>query len=271
MPDYSYTCKMKKIIFLVFLIGVFSPYIWAQEAPQKVALQGQILDGISKNALSGSHILNLNSVVGTTTDSEGRFRIPTAVNDTLMISYIGYQSIKLKITNDLLKGNELSISLHEQTNQISEIIVKTHQLIGVLEVDIKQVPKDKYARIHISGLPQTYEVGKPKERNFTSVSAALFQPIDFLYHTFGKKPKTLRKLKKLKEKDNLRAILEDKFDREIMLEYLQMNEQQLKELLDDCNYSEYFIQTASDLQVVEAILDCHENYKALKKGSVEPK
>lgn len=259
---------MQKSLLTFLFIAFTILSIKAQETNQTINLRGQILDGITKKALPGSHILNLNSVVGTSTNSEGRFQINTAVNDTIIISYIGYQSIKLKITNDLLKGNEVSITLHEKANEISEVTVKTHSLIGVLEIDVKQVPKDRNGRIHINGLPQTYEVGRPKEKSYTSVSAAIFQPVDFLYNMFGKKPKALRKLKKLKEKDNLREILGKKFDREIMLEYLQMNEKQLKELLDDCNYSEYFIRTASDLQVVEAILDCHENYKALKTGSL---
>jgi hypothetical protein len=259
---------MQKLLFLVLIICLTATTVSSQEKSDPVILKGQIFDGITKSPLMGSHILNLNSVTGTSTDFKGKFEIVTAVNDTLMISYIGYQSIKLKITNDLIKGNELSITLHEKANEISEVIVKTHNLIGVLEVDVKQVPKDKHTRIHINGLPQTYEVGKGTPKSLTSVGAAIFQPVDFLYNMFGKKPKALKKLKALKNKDNLREILGKKFDREIMLEYLQMNDKQLKELLDDCNYSEYFIRTASDLQVVEAILDCHENYKAFKKGSV---
>ncbi len=257
------------ITYILILLAAFTTF--AQETEDEINLKGQILDGVSKEPLGGSHILNLNSVRGTTTDFDGKFSIPNSVNDTIMISYIGYQSIKLRITNDLLKGNELSITLHEKTDEISEVTVKTHNLIGVLEVDIKQVPKDKFTRIHINGLPQTYEVGKPAEKSYTSVSAAIFHPVDFLYNKFGKKPKSLQKIKKLKEEDELREILGQKYDREVMLEYLEMNEKQLKELLEDCNYSEYFIRTASDLQVVEAILDCHENYKALKKGSLEQK
>lgn len=262
---------MKKSILFVAIFFFSFAKIWSQEVKKSVNLTGQIIESKNKEPLSGSHILNLNTVVGATTDGKGKFTIPTAVNDTIMISYIGYQTIKLRVTNDLLKGNELSISLHEKTNVIDEVTVKTHNLIGVLEIDIKQVPKDKFARIHIDGLPQTYEVGKPKEKNFTSVAAAVFQPVDFLYNMFGKKPKSLKKLKKLKEKDELRNMLSKKFDREVMLEYLEMNDAQLNELLDDCNYSGYFIVTASDLQVVEAILDCHENYKAIKKGSTERK
>ena len=131
------------------------------------------------------------------------------------------------------------------------------------------MPKDRFTRIKINGLPQTYEVGKPKAKDFSSPIAALFQPVDFLYNLFGKKPKQLKKLQKLKNEDDLRKMLAGKFDREVMMEYLQMERQELTELLTDCNYSEYFIKKASDLQMIEAVLDCYENYKALKKGKIE--
>lgn len=260
---------MLKIVTTFLFIIFISLTSFSQETKEIVDLNGVILEGESKEPLSGSHILNLNSVRGTTTNFDGQFSIPASVNDTIMISYIGYQSIKLKITNDLLRGNELSITLYEKANEISEVTVKTHNLIGVLEIDIKQVPKDKYTRIHINGLPQTYETGKATPKSYTSLGAAVFHPVDFMYNRFSKKPKSLKKLKKLKDEDELREILGQKFDREVMLEYLEMNEKQLQELLDDCNYSEYFIRTASDLQVVEAILDCHENYKALQEGSLK--
>ena len=48
-----------------------------------------------------------------------------------------------------------------------------------------------------------------------------------------------------------------------------MDSQELNDLLEDCNYSEYFIKKASDLQLIEAVLDCYENYKALKKGKID--
>jgi hypothetical protein len=260
---------MQKIALTYLFTAFLALNSYAQQTQTAVDLSGVILDGKSSEPLFGSHILNLNSVRGTTTDFDGQFSIPAVVNDTIMISYIGYQSIKLKITNDLLKGNELSITLYEKSNQISEVTVKSHKLIGVLEVDIKQVPKDNYTRIHINGLAQTYETGKKTPKSYNSIGAAVFHPVDFMYNMFGKKPKSLKKLKKLKEEDELRDILGKKFDREVMMEYLEMTGKQLEELLDDCNYSEYFIRTASDLQVVEAILDCHENYKAIQKGSLE--
>lgn len=232
-------------------------------------LKGQIIHAESKRALSAAHILNLNTVQGTITNDKGFFQLPTRANDTILVSYLGYASIKLKVTNDLLKGNELLIALYEKPEEIREVVIRSTKLIGVLEVDVKQVPKDRFTRIHINGLPQTYEVGKPKGKDYSSPIAALFQPVDFLYNLFGKKPKQLKKLQKLKKEDNLRKMLAGKFDREVMMEYLDMDRQELSELLTDCNYSEYFIKKASDLQMIEAVLDCYENYKALKKGKIE--
>jgi hypothetical protein len=48
-----------------------------------------------------------------------------------------------------------------------------------------------------------------------------------------------------------------------------MDRQELSVLLTDCSYSDYFIKKASDLQMIEAILNCYENYKTLKKGEIE--
>lgn len=230
-------------------------------------LTGQIVDFADKVPLKAANLFNLNSVIGTVTDDNGKFEMNTSANDTIYISYLGYQSIKLKITNDLLKGNELVIELHEKPEQLKEVVVKSHKLIGVLEIDAKNVPKDKYARIHINGLPQTYEVGVKQAKNFNSPVDALFRPIDFIYNKFGKKPQQLAKLKKLRDQDELRNLLETKFNRELMMEYLEIDENELNELLNECNYSDYFIKQASDLQLIEAVLLCYENYKAIKKGS----
>ncbi|TMM31290.1 carboxypeptidase-like regulatory domain-containing protein [Polaribacter aestuariivivens] len=259
---------MQKTLFI--LCFVFSLSIFSQKDSLQIkTLKGQVVHAENNKALSAAHILNLNSVNGTITNEDGFFELPTRVNDTILVSFLGFSSIKLKVTNELLKGNELEIALYEKPEEVKEVVIKSTKLIGVLEIDVKQVPKDRFTRIHINGLPQTYEVGKPRAKNFSSPIAALFQPVDFLYNLFGDKPKQLKKLQKLKKEDDLRKMLAGKFDREVMMEYLEMDRQELSDLLSDCNYSEYFIKKASDLQLIEAILDCYENYKALKKGKIK--
>ncbi len=232
-------------------------------------LKGRIVSINDGEPLLSAHVVNMNSVDGTITDFDGKFEIPAQVNDTIFISYIGYQSIKLKITNDLLKGNELEIAIHEKVVNIDEVTVKSHRLIGVLVVDAKNVPDDSYSRIHINGLPQAYEIGRSYTRNYSSGLAAVFNPVDFWYNKFGKKPKELNKLRKLKEGDQMRSMMEQKYSREIMMDYLDMSRKELNDLLTECNYSSRFINKASDLQIIEAVLECYENYRALQKGQVK--
>ncbi|CAM1354388.1 carboxypeptidase-like regulatory domain-containing protein [Tenacibaculum halocynthiae] len=257
---------MQKRHFITLFLLFLSFIAIAQNTPND-KLKGQIIDSESKKSLSAAHILNLNTVIGTITNEKGLFELTAKANDTVLVSFLGYSSIKLKVTNDLLKGNEVIISLTEKAEEVKEIVIKSTKLIGVLEVDVKQVPKDKFTRIHINGISQTYEVGRPKK--ISSPLAKLLNPVDLVYNLFGKKPKQLKKLQKLKKEDGLRKMLAGKFDREVMMEYLEMDRSELNKLLSDCDYSEYFIKKASDLQLIEAVLNCYENYKALKKGKIE--
>lgn len=258
------------IIALLFINTSFSQIKEGNTITQDTVkkLSGRIISVTDKKPLQSAHIVNLNSVVGTVTNRKGEFKISAVSNDTIFISYVGYQSIKLKITKDLLRGNQLEIAIHEKTIDIDEVTVKAHNLIGVLEIDAKNVPRDEYSRIHIEGLPQAYEIGRPQSTDYNTVAGALFNPIDFWYNKFGKKPKELKKLKKLKEGDQLRDIMEEKFSREILMDYMDMSRKELNDLLKDCNYSNNFIRKASDLQVIEAVLECYENYRAIKEGKV---
>lgn len=269
---------LKKILFPTVLLISFIGFSQEKSIDSikvsshtTIDLKGILVNGFDKKPLKGAHVYNMNSVKGTVSNSDGSFVIPTRVNDTIFFSHLGFQSVKIKITNDLLKGNELEIALYEKAEQIAEIKVKSIQLVGVLEIDARNVPKDKYTRIHINGLPQTYEVGQPRQKAYNSPIDAIFHPIDFVYNLFGKKPKQLKRLKQLKKDNEIRDMLDAKVNREIMLEYLELSRSELDELLDECNYSDYFIRKASDIQVIEAVLECYESHKAIKKGSTKRK
>ena len=255
---------------ILFFLTIFG---WSQETSEKEvvkkSLHGKIIDGETKNPLVGTHIINLNSVVATISNNSGNFNLNVQVNDTIYFSYVGYQSLKLKVTQDLLKGNDLEIAMYQIPIELSEVKLKPYKLVGVLEVDSKMVPVNKYERIHISGLPQTFETGAPVAHIYNKPTDAIYHPIDFMYELFGKKPQQLKRLKKLKAEDEIRDMLEEKINREVLMEYLEMDVEQLNSLLDYCNYSDYFIKNATDLQVIEAVLDCYENYKALKLGSTK--
>ena len=99
----------------------------------------------------------------------------------------------------------------------------------------------------------------------TKVLGAIFNPADFLYNIFGKKPRELRKLRQMKEDDEIRNLLASRFDREMLTALLQIDRVDLDLLVSECNYSKDFIRTANDLQILDAISECYEEYKVLQR------
>ena len=46
---------------------------------------------------------------------------------------------------------------------------------------------------------------------------------------------------------------------------LQLERVDIDEILNNCNYSESFIKTANDLQILDAISECYEEYRVLNR------
>jgi hypothetical protein len=46
---------------------------------------------------------------------------------------------------------------------------------------------------------------------------------------------------------------------------LGVTKDEIAEILNRCSYSEAFIKSANDLQIMDAISGCYEQYKILKK------
>ena len=69
----------------------------------------------------------------------------------------------------------------------------------------------------------------------------------------------------MRENNALRDLLSVKYDRETLEEFLHLNISDIDEILRNCNFSESFIRTANDLQILEAISGCYEEYKILSR------
>ena len=230
-------------------------------------VKGIIIDATSRQPLENVNIVNLNQVIGTATNVDGEFELRAQANDTLHLSYLGFKSIKVKVTNDWVDQIEKStITLTELALALEEVVVTGLKLTGYLEVDIKQVNINTNYRYSISGLSNGYEAGKKQPSAVTKVLGSIFNPLDFLYNTFSNKGKELRKLKKMKEDDNIRNTLATRFDREMLIALLGVTKVDLDEIVSQCNYSEEFVTTANDLQILDAISECYEEYKVLNRG-----
>ncbi len=254
---------MRHLQVLAFLF--FTTVICFAQDP--TAVMGTVIDVSTDLPIDRVNIVNLNQVIGTSTNDDGEFEIKAKVNDTLHFSYLGFKSIKVRVTNDWLKFGNTEIGMTELALALEEVVVKQLKLTGYLAVDIKQVPIKSNYRYSISGLSNKgYEAGSRRPNAVNKVLGAIFNPADFLHNMFGKKPNELRKLKKMKQDDEIRNNLASRFDREMLLVLLQVDKYDLDEIINQCNYSKDFIETANDLQVLDAISECYEEYKVLSRS-----
>jgi hypothetical protein len=210
------------------------------------------------------HILNLTQVIGTITDQKGTFEIEAQANDTLYFSYLGYKPLKIAVTNDMIKFGNAEFNMTELAFALEEIVVRPYQLTGYLDIDVRNAPINTARRYSISGLPNRgYEAGDRNPGAISKALGAVFNPADLLNNLFGKNPNQMRKLKKMREDDEIKNLLASKFDRQVLMQLLGMNRLDIDEILRNCNYSDAFMKEANDLQILEAISKCYEEYRVL--------
>jgi hypothetical protein len=251
--------------FVALLFFSLSINAFSQQTNPSKKVYGTIINSTTTFPLPNVNIINVNKVRGTISNARGNFEIDAEVNDTLHITMIGFQSLRVRVTNDWIKNGNAKIELTEKAIALEEVRVRKYNLTGYLEVDAKLIPDEENYRYSISGLPQGYEAGEYSPKAFSRVMSSIFNPADMLYNFFGKKPKELKKLKEMKKDNTVKELLETKFDRETVAILLGIDKKDIPEILQHCNYSEAFINTANDLQILDAISQCHEQYKVLKK------
>ena len=100
--------------YLLLLAVAFA----AQIAEAQV--QGVVLDATSGEALPFVNVMIVDSEVGTTTDLEGNFNLPAHMGDTLVFSFIGYQSFRI-----LVESSSISIQLKESVEMLEELVVRS--------------------------------------------------------------------------------------------------------------------------------------------------
>tara|TARA_B100001179_G_scaffold158221_1_gene115703 strand:- start:2695 stop:3462 length:768 start_codon:yes stop_codon:yes gene_type:complete len=254
---------MRKFLTLSFCL--ICTFIYSQDSKNRVT--GKVESESSKTSLQNVHVLNLSKVVGTITDEEGVFEINASVNDTLYFSYIGYKPLKIIVTNDLIKyeDNDLTFNLTELALALEEVIITPYRLTGYLEIDVKNAPINSSPRYRIIGLPNLgYEGGRRTRSGISKVLGAIFNPADFLNSLFKRNPKKMAKLRLIREDEEIKSLLSTKFDREVLVQLLGIPKIDINEILRNCSFSDTFIKEANDLQIMEAINECYDEYKLLE-------
>lgn len=258
--------KYTLVFLLLFFIGFnLTAQDESENVPEEGMVMGTVMNAANDKPIDRVHIVNLNQVKGAVSDDDGKFEIPAKVNDTLYFTYLGFKSIKVRVTNDWVKYGNVKVKMTELGIALEEVVVSSVTLTGYLEIDAKNIPIYEDQRYSISGLNSAYEGGRNSPSAVSKTLGAIFNPADLVNNIFGSKPKQMRKLRQMKEDDEIRNLLRNKFDRETLSALLQLRKVEIDEILSRCNYSRSFMKSANDLQILDAISGCYEEYKVLNR------
>ena len=110
--------------FTVLLLSLISLTTFAQES----SVKGTIINDNTLFPIWNVNIVNTNKVRGAISDAKGNFEINADVNDILLISCLGFQSIEVRVTNDWLKNQNIRIKLTEKAYALEEVKIMPYTL-----------------------------------------------------------------------------------------------------------------------------------------------
>lgn len=155
--------KSRILILVLFLTTVFA-------FGQTIEISGTITDS-NNIPLPGVNVLVKNTTKGTSTDFDGNFTLSdVAVNSILTISYIGFQTQEIKVT----QSQTLNIVLQEDAQSLEEVVVigfgaqKKKEVTGAVSVlgseDIEKINPVRIEQAmqgQIAGVNITSNSGSP--------------------------------------------------------------------------------------------------------------
>ncbi|HLR32073.1 MAG TPA: carboxypeptidase-like regulatory domain-containing protein, partial [Fodinibius sp.] len=108
--------KIFQWIFVFAGVLVAIPFAYGQETK----IEGQVLDQQTRETLPGVNVIIKGTTTGTTTDAEGGFSLNVpSLQDTLVFSYVGYQTREVPIDG----REQIEVSLQPQAITGEEMVV----------------------------------------------------------------------------------------------------------------------------------------------------
>ena len=143
LNHYVFRLVPTRLLLVLTLLLAWNGALYAQTR----TLTGRVTDAAGGPGIPGVNVLIKGTTNGTTTDSEGEFRlsVPTGAT-TLVISSVGYEATEVAIGNK----STLSVSLQSDTRSLNEVVVvgygqkttrKLTESIGTVQArDITRLP-----------------------------------------------------------------------------------------------------------------------------------
>jgi hypothetical protein len=235
----------KQLVFILMVVG-FSVF---GKTDSTLVLKGVIFDSDSLQPISAVHVVNKNQTIGTISNHRGAFAIDARVGDTIVFSNISFQYYYHYVTwADTAKY--LKILMITRDFMLDEVSIFTYELTTNAEKPIK---------MGSPMIPRSQDIPDPQP-----MEASFASPVDLIYSLFSKREKQLRALQELRKQDAFREKLNQGNNHSILLQVTGLTSEELEQVLFYCRYSQTYIRSATDYELLMSLLLCFEEYQSIK-------
>lgn len=239
---------------LILFFCVFNIFILVA---QKGLISRTILNKSDSSIISHANIINTTSKIGITTNDDGKFTILTEPSDTLIISFIGFQTIAVKSSEI-----KTTIYLERAIYTIEPYIVLPYKNFkefkeAFTNLTIEDTVKHKMNRSIITHI-------KPFDPSNLNGGLSFGGPISSIAAKFNKQIKDRKNYECLLLKDAYKLMLAKKFNATIIEQVtLLKNDTQIDSFMEYCDFNKNFIEFSSQYILFNQILNCFDEYNNL--------
>ncbi|WP_462250931.1 carboxypeptidase-like regulatory domain-containing protein [Ekhidna sp.] len=250
---------MKKFLPIALLFLSFYGF------SQRDYLYGEVTDLNSSDPVIGAHIRNLSAGLITNTNENGRFKIPVQVGDSLVVTFVGYESIYYTLED--LKDS-IHFELVQMTTQLGEVEVNVFpEYSRFKDLIIETQPMDSSLVVFgLDAIPlDAYEVAanemKIKPNNYQAPTIG----IGFDLGGLTKKGKEKKKLNKILAQQELERSAFRKFNRDWVSQETKLKGDELTDFIAYCQFStEYLVETTL-FEIHKKMMALLDEFQAGKK------
>jgi len=250
-----------KYLFLIILMLFYANFnINSQE--QSFHISAQVINSEDSTPVSFAHVIIKNVKKGLMCNESGEFSCNTPLNDTLIITAIGFDTKIIDI-------NYLHEQIQDGIIKLTPLIYAIDEVVIVPYKNYKEfkeaflaleIPEKPFINLNIPNI-KTNLLPKKEE---DIIMIPIGSPITALYNAFSKEGKEIAEYNKLMKRKAIEKKVQKKYNINIvaLLTGIQ-NEREVLDFMEFCNFSDEFILSSNDYEIYLAINNCYENYKKL--------
>lgn len=251
------------IVILLFL--VFFNAVGQEEGD--VLLFGEVTDEDGKT-LIGVHVIDRSTLIGTTTNRSGEYRIMVNNKDSVLFSFLGFKSKEFVIP-EIFEGNPLSLNV----KMAMDTLLLKSAVIYPFPSDAEALMKDLLTveiidtthkvDMHMEMIPIEIEIDmddyRPGEMKLFSFGPAISNIYDAVSH----EGKMKRKYRQVLDREHIDKLAAARLTDSLIMRATGLVEKEVvKALREYCDLKSEFIVNSTEYELYVAIMDCYASFSA---------